>query len=376
MRMKQLPSIYIFLLVLIYLFITTSAAFAQESNFALIPDKSQVKVREKVNIAIQAKNIKNVYAYELVINYDSSKLKLEEVRSEFEGYDFIKEVSDNEIKYVFTLVGKDSAELNGDLTLCTMVVSSKNVGNADILLKSIEVSDRQLNSQQFNPNIKAVVEIIKSSTSIGGKTDHKDTEPTKSTEPESTEPESTEPKITFKDIDDYPWAKEAIEFLVSKGIIQGTSPTTYSPAEPIKRADFILLLVRAFGFSSNFDNNFADVPPSSYYYEALGTAKAIGLAQGVGSNTFNPESPISRQDLMVLICRAMRIAGKNLADGTEVDLDTFKDKHKLSSYAIESVATLVKNGIVVGDGDFINPLSNATRAETAVLIYRIYNYNN
>jgi len=83
-------------------------------------------------------------------------------------------------------------------------------------------------------------------------------------------------KKTFSDIGNYPWAKKQIEVLASKGVINGTSATTYSPGQNITRADFITLLVRALELKADFITNFDDVKPADYYYNALGTAKALG----------------------------------------------------------------------------------------------------
>jgi len=379
LKSKELSKICI-LLIVVYLFTSSSFVLAREKSFLLIPNNKQVKVGETVQISVEAKNLQNVYSYEMIIKYDSSKLMIKDVNSEFNGYGFLQDATGDKLRYVFTLTGKDTPELNGDLTLCNIIATPKSSGDAELLLESIEIADRRLNTQQIYTDIKETIEIVKKSSSGGGTgggskpgkdEEIKDEDPEQSIEP--SEPGKIEPEKTFDDIDNYPWAREAIEYLASKGIIKGTSSTTFSPAEPVKRADFILLLVRALEFSADFDSNFADVAPNAYYYEALGIAKTLGIAQGVGDNKFNPEAAISRQDLMVLIDRAMKIAGKQLVEGDESDLDIFADKSAIAPYALKSIATLVKNGIVLGDGSLINPLGNATRAETAVLIYRVYN---
>jgi len=177
---------------------------------------------------------------------------------------------------------------------------------------------------------------------------------------------------TFADTDDYAWVKKAIEVLASKGVINGTSPETYNPSADIKRADFIVLLTKALGLTAEAHDNFADVDSSAYYFEALGIAKKLGIAHGVGGNRFNPGAPIFRQDMMVLIDRAMAAANHPLTAGTDADLAKFADRDSTAAYAKQSAAALVRNGIVRGSGAALNPLGNATRAETAVLIYRIY----
>lgn len=180
-------------------------------------------------------------------------------------------------------------------------------------------------------------------------------------------------KKTFNDIAGYAWAKKQIEVMASKGVINGTSADSFTPGSEIKRADFMLLLVKALGLSAKKDGNFADVSSNAYYADALATAKKLGIATGVGDNRFNPEAKISRQDMMTLIDRAMKAAKKEMTAGSSSDLSRYDDKSNVADYAAQSVSTLIRNGIVTGDGSNINPLGNATRAETAVLIYRIYN---
>ncbi|HOA97560.1 MAG TPA: S-layer homology domain-containing protein, partial [Acetivibrio saccincola] len=163
-----------------------------------------------------------------------------------------------------------------------------------------------------------------------------------------------------------------IEVLASKGVISGMSETTFAPGEDIKRADFIILLIKSLGLYCEFESNFSDVSPESYYYEYVGMAKELGITSGVGNNMFKPLEKITRQDMMVLTANALKIAGKISDTGNESDISKFSDKDKIASYAVEGVATLVKKGIVVGSGNIINPLGNATRAELAAIIYKIY----
>ena len=180
-------------------------------------------------------------------------------------------------------------------------------------------------------------------------------------------------KKTFGDIDNYQWAKKSIEVLASKGVISGTTASSYAPNAAIKRGDFILMLVRALGLTAKTEGNFADVAADAYYADALAVARKLEIASGTGDNKFNPEARISRQEMMAFVDRATKAAGKDLAEGTAAGLAGFADNSAIASYAAQSVSTLVKNGIIAGEGGRINPLGNATRAETAVIIYKIYN---
>jgi hypothetical protein len=193
------------------------------------------------------------------------------------------------------------------------------------------------------------------------------------------EPEEPTPvKKTFEDIDDYPWAKEAIETLATLGIIQGTSETTFDPSSNITRADFITLLVRMLKLfelipEEEFGETFDDVEEGMYYYEPIGIAYKLGIVKGIGANKFNPSGQITREDLMVMVARALILSNKVTTTGTYDDISKFNDVSQVSDYAVESIALLVREGIIIGNPDnTINPKGNATRAETAVILYRVY----
>lgn len=178
---------------------------------------------------------------------------------------------------------------------------------------------------------------------------------------------------SFADISKYGWAKQAIEVMASKGVINGTSDTTFSPNANIKRADFILLLVKALGLTEAADDNFADVKSTAYYAEAIGIAKKLGIVQGKGGNVFEPEVNITRQEMMTLATRALHAAQIHLEQGSSDHLVGFDDTAKIAPFAVEGISTLIKNGIVSGNGTSVNPLGNATRAEASVMIYKMYN---
>ncbi len=181
--------------------------------------------------------------------------------------------------------------------------------------------------------------------------------------------------VTFDDISNYGWAKREIEVLASKGIIKGISTTRkiFNPSANITRADFAALLVRTLGLTAEVNSNFDDVTIEDYFYKEVGIAKELGITNGVGNNKFAPREEITRQDMMTMTARALKLLNKLEAEGTKADLDKFSDADEIASYAVESIAALVKDGLIVGSNNMLNPKDNAIRAEVAVLMYRIYN---
>lgn len=177
----------------------------------------------------------------------------------------------------------------------------------------------------------------------------------------------------FYDLDGVAWAKKPIEVMASKGIISGTGKDTYSPAANITRADYLVLLVKTLGLTAKFDDNFDDVERGTYYYDAVGIAKKLGITKGSENNRFNPKENISRQDMMVLTARALeKYKGLKAADNSSV-LDRFSDKEYIAEYAVNSLITLVNEGLIEGSGNKLNPQAYTSRAEAAVFLYKIYN---
>jgi uncharacterized repeat protein (TIGR02543 family) len=191
-------------------------------------------------------------------------------------------------------------------------------------------------------------------------------------------PDTPDPPLTgyeqyFDDVTDtlYSWAEPAVYALAEAGVVKGIANRIYSPAANIKRGDFILMLTRAYGLDEPFTENFPDVPVGSYYYDAIGSAKALGIARGYGNNEFHPEAFISRQEMMTIIDRTMDTIEKPLPRGSATDLNIFSDRDIIADYALDSVAALVKSGIIVGSDNRVNPLGYTTRAEMAVALYRL-----
>lgn len=171
----------------------------------------------------------------------------------------------------------------------------------------------------------------------------------------------------FNDMGNYAWAADAVDYLYRSGVVNGMGNGGFGPSQPIRRCDFVVMLCRAFKLSGNRGYSFADVPVTSYYAEAVATAKSLGIIQGDGRN-FYPNSNLSRQDAMVMIYNTLQAAGHSLTNGLTADLSIFLDQGQISPYARNSVGILVYLGAVKGDGNgYLRPRSTINRAEAAIL---------
>ncbi len=180
-------------------------------------------------------------------------------------------------------------------------------------------------------------------------------------------------KKTFDDLGTVSWAKKSIDVLASKGILRGISDTEYAPQENMTRGDYLYFLIRTLNANAKIKGNFDDISSDAYYYKEIAVAKKLGITNGTGNNKFNPDASITRQDMMALTERVLRMLNRLEGQGTASDLNKFADKSLVASDAAGSIATLGKQELINGDGEGINPLGNNTRAEAAVFLYRIYN---
>ena len=176
---------------------------------------------------------------------------------------------------------------------------------------------------------------------------------------------------SFDDISDYDWAKKEIEFLYRMGVIDGIAQRRYAPAENLSREQFVKLITEAFEFEmTDSPASFDDVSPDDWFYAYVSSAEALGITRGNGQS-FGRGQSITREDLCVMTVRALNAAGYKTE---ECELN-FTDGASVSQYAKSAVAYLSKEGIIKGmpDGTFM-PHSKTTRAEAAVIMYRLSEY--
>jgi hypothetical protein len=182
---------------------------------------------------------------------------------------------------------------------------------------------------------------------------------------------------TFDDLNGH-WAKSDIELLASKLVIKGTTETNFAPDANITRAQFATLLVRALGLSEdNVSANFSDVAASDWYAGAIGVAVKEGLVTGFKDGTFAPNEEITREQMAVMVSRALKVASKDVdVEGKQAELlGKFVDQASISAWAQTSVAQTIEAGIITGmTSDTFSPNENANRAQAAVMLKRLLQY--
>lgn len=169
----------------------------------------------------------------------------------------------------------------------------------------------------------------------------------------------------FSDINNS-YAKEAILELLDKGIVSGVGDNRFDPAGQLKRQDFAIILAKTLSLDVTpvpSVPTFSDVPKNSYAYNAVEAVYQAGWIKGLGNGQFAAGSPLSRQDMIVIIARALGIEASDNASFLP-----FADSAKIADYAKGSVAAALEYGLIQGEGgNLFNPAANADRQSVALI---------
>lgn len=179
---------------------------------------------------------------------------------------------------------------------------------------------------------------------------------------------------TFNDVTSRSaWAKDEIEVLASRSIIQGMTKDHFEPNKPITRAQFAVLLARALQLPTGvYKGVFTDVSSqmawAAPYIEA---AYRAGIVQG-NKGFFKPNDFITREQMATMLVRALAYKNQHTKGNEPI---TFADESTIAPYAREHVQLAASlqliRGTVVNGKLVFKPKANATRAESAVMLYRL-----
>jgi len=112
---------------------------------------------------------------------------------------------------------------------------------------------------------------------------------------------------------------KAAEYMKENGFVKGDGSGNYYWKDYVKRGDISVMIVRAFKLSIMLGDNFGDVDPKDYYYDAILTVKNHGIAKGDGKH-FNPKKYVTIEEAIALIERSASVANSNVVINKKVDL--------------------------------------------------------
>lgn len=167
----------------------------------------------------------------------------------------------------------------------------------------------------------------------------------------------------FNDVPATAYYADAVAWAVANGITTGTDENTFSPNAPCTRAQVVTFLWRAMGSPEpRSAGTFTDVNASSYYAKAVRWALENGITSGTSATTFDPNAVCTRAQVVTFLMRAL--------DGRSYGSAGFADV-AASSYYADAVAWAVANGITDGTGaTTFSPDTQCNRAQIVTFLYR------
>ena len=176
--------------------------------------------------------------------------------------------------------------------------------------------------------------------------------------------QAEEPSRVFVDVKTGDYFYDAVQWAVGKGITNGTSAETFSPEDPCTRAQIVTFLWRAAGSPVvNYAMDLSDVAGDAYYAEAVRWALSEGITTGTSDHTFSPDAVCTREQAVTFLWRA---AGSPTVSGESAFEDVGAD-----SYYARAVAWAAQNGVTNGISQTLFGSGNdCTRAQIVTFLYR------
>lgn len=181
----------------------------------------------------------------------------------------------------------------------------------------------------------------------------------------------------FSDLVGAEWAKNAINILADKKIINGKEEGKFCPDDFVTREEFLKMTVGGFYIkpASVSTLPFSDVTYGEWYYNSVMAAYQYNIVKGISETEFGIGRNISRQDIAVILYNTLNVSEKSF-ENYEEKAD-FPDFEKIAEYAQKAVKAMQNAGIINGrDNNEFAPEEPATRAEAAKMLYQVmYEFN-
>jgi uncharacterized repeat protein (TIGR02543 family) len=170
----------------------------------------------------------------------------------------------------------------------------------------------------------------------------------------------------FADVPDGAYYHDAVLWAVGKKVTDGTTPTTFSPAEDCTRAQVVTFLWRAMGSPepAGKTNPFTDVSPDAYYYKAVLWAVEQGITKGTSDTAFSPNEAVTRAQFVTFLWRAAKLP-------TAGGANPFADMTDPDAYYYQAVLWAAEKSITTGTTPTtFNPGDVCNRGQVVTFLYR------
>lgn len=185
----------------------------------------------------------------------------------------------------------------------------------------------------------------------------------------------TENGNLFRDVPTSEWYAPTVDRAVTEGLFNGVGDYRFAPTKGVTRGMFVTVLYRLMeklGVDVSYEDpaQFTDAP-EQWYADALAWGSEQGIVNGYSNDIFAPDKEITREEMCVMLSRALQWYGCVLPEAGKA----FGDSEEISSWAYADVLAMSQIGMILGysNGDF-GPRNTATRAQAATVLLRAYDF--
>ncbi|MBM7565022.1 S-layer homology domain-containing protein [Paenibacillus sacheonensis] len=314
-----------------------SLAFAGAlPSVVLSIDKKDAAVGSEVKVTITGSSLADVYAYEASVRFDAKRLKLKNAVSLVDGFSVQPIVKNDSVTFAHTKIGDRSGD-SGTVALATLTFTALANGAAEISLMESKLVNARLESKTY-PGASKVKTVIANGHALRDITGH--------------------------------WAESAIKRAVALGIVQGYADDRFLPDQPVTRAEFAVMLVRALNPSPEVSKSavFKDAASLPAWGKSEVFVAALeGWITGYDDGTFRAGKPITRAELSAMSVRGLRWQPDNAAKLA------FADTKTIAPWARPYVSLAAGRKLMGGrSSNLFAPNEATTRAEASAIVVKMY----
>lgn len=175
----------------------------------------------------------------------------------------------------------------------------------------------------------------------------------------------------FRDVRAGSWYYDNVYFCADRGLMSGTTVTTFAPSATLTRAMVVCILGKMINLDTSkyTDNTFKDVRSGSWYAPYVDWARKVGITSGYFEGIFAPSDPVTREQIAVFFYKFA--AHLNYSTAYTKDLSVFPDASHAHDWAVRALQYACGIGLISGKGNgTLDPRGEATRAEMATMVKR------
>lgn len=174
----------------------------------------------------------------------------------------------------------------------------------------------------------------------------------------------------FLDVPENAWYYDAVDYVVSHGLLSGSARSTFSPNQQLTRAMLAQTLYNIAGQPDSTISHYDDVPQEHWSYTAVSWASSQGIMAGISSKQFAPDQSLTRQEMALTLF--LYAQNNKISTTQRSDLNGYADEGSVASWARTAMEWAVSEGLLAGrtsgNTKVLDPTGKVTRAEFAAVL--------